>query len=303
MPDAVVQLTDPRALRAVAHPTRLKLLALLRRVGPLTATQAGHRINESPAGCSFHLRQLAKWGLVEEAGGGRGRARPWRATAMGHEWAARGPRGEPDEASDMLTRVVVERWFDESLNWVERRREETEEWSEAARARRPHGLHDARRARRPEQADRQDARALRPADHRPRLPPGRRRVPSPSSSLASRSTKTSRRPNRTDAPPRPSAAALNRPFRDYWTGQTISLFGDQIALLGDPAARRPHSARERRADGLPRRGRAGAEPLLRLPLRRLGRPPPQPPRAPDCRRPRPRRAPAGSARGRRSSAS
>jgi DNA-binding transcriptional ArsR family regulator len=132
MSEAVIQLTDPRALRAVAHPTRLKLLGELRRVGPLTATQAGGRIGESPAGCSFHLRLLAKYGLVEEAGGGRGRARPWRATAMGHEWASRGPSGEPDEASDLLTRVVVERWFEESLKWVERRGAETEEWAEAA---------------------------------------------------------------------------------------------------------------------------------------------------------------------------
>jgi predicted ArsR family transcriptional regulator len=132
MPDSVVQLTDPRALRAVAHPTRLKLLGELRRLGPLTATQAGERIGESPAACSFHLRLLAKWGLVEEAGGGRGRERPWRATAMGHEWASRGPGGEPDDANDMLTRVVVERWFEESLRWVERRAEETEEWAEAA---------------------------------------------------------------------------------------------------------------------------------------------------------------------------
>jgi DNA-binding transcriptional ArsR family regulator len=132
MAEGLIQLTDPRALRAVAHPTRLKLIALLRRVGPLTATQAGERIGESPAGCSFHLRQLAKWGLVEEAGGGRGRARPWRATASGHEWAARGPSEESDEAGDMLTRVVVERWFEESLQWIERRRDETHEWSEAA---------------------------------------------------------------------------------------------------------------------------------------------------------------------------
>jgi predicted ArsR family transcriptional regulator len=132
MPEGVLQLTDPRALRAVAHPTRLKLLSELRRVGPLTATQAGERIGESPAACSFHLRLLAKYGLVEEAGGGRGRARPWRATAMGHEWASRGPSGEPDEASDLLTRVVVERWFEEALGWIERRAEETEEWAEAA---------------------------------------------------------------------------------------------------------------------------------------------------------------------------
>jgi DNA-binding transcriptional ArsR family regulator len=132
MPEGVLQLTDPRALRAVAHPTRLKLLSELRRVGPLTATQAGERIGESPAACSFHLRLLAKYGLVEEAGGGRGRARPWRATTMGHEWASRGPSGEPDEASDLLTRVVVERWFEEALGWIERRAEETEEWAEAA---------------------------------------------------------------------------------------------------------------------------------------------------------------------------
>lgn len=132
MSDGVVQLTDPRALRAVAHSTRLKLLGELRRIGPLTATQAGERIGESPAGCSYHLRQLAKYGLVEEAGGGRGRARPWQATAMGHEWASRGPSGEPDEASDLLTRVVVERWFEEALHWVEQRAEETEEWAEAA---------------------------------------------------------------------------------------------------------------------------------------------------------------------------
>jgi predicted ArsR family transcriptional regulator len=134
MPEGVVQLTDPRALRAVAHPTRLKLIALLRRLGPLTATQAGERIGESPSGCSFHLRSLAKWGLVEEAGGGRGRERPWQATANGTVWAARTPSGEVDEAGDLLTRVVVERWFEEAVQWVDRRHEETAEWSEAALA-------------------------------------------------------------------------------------------------------------------------------------------------------------------------
>jgi DNA-binding transcriptional ArsR family regulator len=132
MAEGVVQLTDPRALRAVAHPTRLKLIALLRRLGPLTATQAGERLGESPSGCSFHLRSLAKWGLVEEAGGGRGRERPWQATANGHEWATRGPNEEVDEAGDLLTRVVVERWLDEAMRWIDRRREEPLDWAEAA---------------------------------------------------------------------------------------------------------------------------------------------------------------------------
>jgi predicted ArsR family transcriptional regulator len=132
MSEGILQLTDPRALRAVAHPTRLKLIALLRRFGPLTATQAGERIGESPSGCSFHLRSLAKWGLVEEAGGGRGRERPWQATASGHEWAARGPSEEVNEAGDLLTRVAVERWFEEAAHWVDRRHEEPHEWTDAA---------------------------------------------------------------------------------------------------------------------------------------------------------------------------
>src|SRR3954469_7700971 len=49
-----VELTDPRALRALAHPARLELMGLLRRGGPLTATQAGERMGESAACCSFH---------------------------------------------------------------------------------------------------------------------------------------------------------------------------------------------------------------------------------------------------------
>src|SRR5262245_2459399 len=77
-----VELTDPRALRGIAHPLRLTLIGLLRREGPLTATQAAELLEVSDALASFHLRQLAKYGLVEEAGGGRGRERPWRATAL-----------------------------------------------------------------------------------------------------------------------------------------------------------------------------------------------------------------------------
>src|SRR3954466_8129577 len=110
-----IELTDPRALRAVAHPIRLELIGLLRRSGPLTATEAAARIGESPASCSFHLRQLAKYGLVEEAGGGRGRQRPWRATAPLTSWP---PAGDDDddrqEATAMLSRVVVERYFEQA---------------------------------------------------------------------------------------------------------------------------------------------------------------------------------------------
>lgn len=127
-----VELTDPRALRALAHPIRLELMGLLRRGGPLTATQAGEQVGESPASCSFHLRQLAKYGLVEEAGGGRGRERPWQATAISTEWAALGPDAETDAAGTLLSRVVVERYMQNAVAWLDRSGTEDPEWIEAA---------------------------------------------------------------------------------------------------------------------------------------------------------------------------
>ena len=68
----VIRLDNARALRAYAHPVRMKLILALRTRGPLTATQAGRLLGESSGTCSFHLRQLAKYGLVEETGEGVG---------------------------------------------------------------------------------------------------------------------------------------------------------------------------------------------------------------------------------------
>src|ERR1700686_3441278 len=89
------KLTAPRALRAYAHPVRMALMGLQRTEGPLTATRAAELLGESSGTCSFHLRQLAKYGLVEEAGGGTGREKPWRATATTTDWDAAGD-GTPE---------------------------------------------------------------------------------------------------------------------------------------------------------------------------------------------------------------
>src|SRR3954452_21336982 len=93
MNDEPRTLTDPQSLRALGHPVRLALLEDL-LAGPLTATQAGELIGESPTTCSFHLRQLARYGFVEEAGGGPGRTRPWRLTHTG--WRAAAQPDNPD---------------------------------------------------------------------------------------------------------------------------------------------------------------------------------------------------------------
>jgi hypothetical protein len=110
----------------------MSLVGLLRQRGPLTATQAGELIGESPASCSFHLRQLAKYGLVEEAGGGRGRERPWRATALFTKWSSMAATPEYAAAVADLRAFLAQRYFDNLMRWLDVDRGEPPEWQEAA---------------------------------------------------------------------------------------------------------------------------------------------------------------------------
>ena len=76
------ELHDPTALRAIAHPLRNRILAELQASGPLRAADVA-RVLDVPANqASFHLRQLAKYGLVEDAPelARDGRDRVWRVT-------------------------------------------------------------------------------------------------------------------------------------------------------------------------------------------------------------------------------
>lgn len=69
-------------MRAMAHPARLALLEHLRNSGPATATECAGVVGLSPSATSYHLRALARAGLVEAATGrGDGRERLWRITA------------------------------------------------------------------------------------------------------------------------------------------------------------------------------------------------------------------------------
>jgi hypothetical protein len=128
----VTKLTDPRALRAYAHPVRMALVGLLRTEGPLTATKAGELLGESSGTCSFHLRQLAKYGLVEEAGGGTGREKPWRATTTSTSWEAIANTPELAAATSLLDTVVAERYFEQLMRWLEHSQQESTQWQQAA---------------------------------------------------------------------------------------------------------------------------------------------------------------------------
>ena len=90
---------------------RWALLEALSQAGTLTATQASEMLGESPANCAFHLRTLAKYGFVEEAGGGRGRERPWRQSYDGMSWRTRTDDPQASAAAEALDQV----WLDRSL--------------------------------------------------------------------------------------------------------------------------------------------------------------------------------------------
>jgi DNA-binding transcriptional ArsR family regulator len=81
------RLNDARVMRALAHPIRLRIIALLSEIGPASVSALAGHTGESTASVSYHLSQLARFGLVEEAVEARtGRERPWRAVHRGLSW-------------------------------------------------------------------------------------------------------------------------------------------------------------------------------------------------------------------------
>ena len=78
-----LEVTDGGVLAALAHPLRVALLYQLNALGSRTASQCAQALGETPANCSYHLRQLAKVGLVVREESGDGRERPWRSVYTG----------------------------------------------------------------------------------------------------------------------------------------------------------------------------------------------------------------------------
>lgn len=76
-----ITIDDPRALRALAHPARQRVINELFNGEVLTATEAARLCGITPSAMSYHLRALEEWGIVERDTSADGRERPWRATA------------------------------------------------------------------------------------------------------------------------------------------------------------------------------------------------------------------------------
>jgi DNA-binding transcriptional ArsR family regulator len=127
------QLRDPRELRALAHPLRLTLLEELATLGQATATELAERVGESPANCSWHLRQLARHGFIEEAGGGTGRARPWRWIPEVQEIGETlGESPEVRIARDATVGLMFDRDYEAFSSWLTSREGAPEHWQRAS---------------------------------------------------------------------------------------------------------------------------------------------------------------------------
>jgi DNA-binding transcriptional ArsR family regulator len=105
------EVTDPQAMRALAHPVRLAILTHLQRHGPATATRLSGVASASPSVVSWHLRHLAGFGLVRDwEGGTDGRERWWQAAARGFRFDL--PEGAEGEAA---YRMLSGRLFETNL--------------------------------------------------------------------------------------------------------------------------------------------------------------------------------------------
>jgi DNA-binding transcriptional ArsR family regulator len=129
---ALREVSDVRTLRALAHPVRIALIEELTISGPMTATEAAEGIGESPTTCSFHLRQLAKYGFVEEAGGGKGRSRPWKMTSVGMSLTSSPEDPEVQLATNAVAQMFRERQFARYRTWLETRHVFPPAWRKAA---------------------------------------------------------------------------------------------------------------------------------------------------------------------------
>lgn len=134
-PTAVSELrevNDAHTMRALSHPVRIALIEALSLYGVMTATEAGERIGESPTTCSFHLRQLAKYGFVVEAGGGKGRSRPWKMASIGMRIRSAHDDPAAEIAAGVLARLLRERQLARYRTWLETRSSFPKPWREAA---------------------------------------------------------------------------------------------------------------------------------------------------------------------------
>ncbi|AYF97917.1 winged helix-turn-helix domain-containing protein [Protaetiibacter intestinalis] len=99
------------ALRALAHPLRVRIYDELSAYGPLTASGLAARLGESSGSTSYHLRQLEKHGLVREDVGRGDRRDRWWERSPGSIATPDAYTLPPGSADRLAAQLVDEEWM------------------------------------------------------------------------------------------------------------------------------------------------------------------------------------------------
>ena len=126
-------ISDPQVMRALAHPARLEIMDHLSSTGAVvTATQCAGLVGLSPSATSYHLRELAKFGLVEQAPSrGDGRERVWRSTTAGFSVGG-SEEPEAQAAEKALIDAYLSRDYAKLRDWFAKQHDASKEWREAS---------------------------------------------------------------------------------------------------------------------------------------------------------------------------
>jgi DNA-binding transcriptional ArsR family regulator len=122
------EITDPRAMRALAHPVRLAVLDAMRNEGELTATRAADLLNQSPGNMSWHLQTLAKYGFIVEAEGAKGRSRPWKIAPGTNKFNPTEAVPGSLDAAERLVITVLDRSFEQLQEWWRQHKDFGDAW-------------------------------------------------------------------------------------------------------------------------------------------------------------------------------
>lgn len=121
------------ALKALAHPIRMRMLGMLRLDGPATATQLAERLDVNSGATSYHLRQLESHGFIDEAANlGNRRDRWWKAAHEATGWDESLDDEESRDAADAFSQAVVIAQTDLVQHAVQERSRLPDDWRRAS---------------------------------------------------------------------------------------------------------------------------------------------------------------------------
>lgn len=126
---------DDASVQVLAHPLRLRLLALLRADGPATASGLAGRVGESSGVTSYHLRKLADAGFIEDdPERGTKRDRWWRAAQDATRISYADFLGDPDaHRAGVSVRREINRWYQRLVDqWLAEEADWDKAWVDAA---------------------------------------------------------------------------------------------------------------------------------------------------------------------------